>query len=313
MPLNFPVQMIQGAPEPVIPFWVDVTDAGNDGFDYLASYNTWSEPAASKAQGHGGVDYNYQISKYAIRVSYIDDIYNAAPENSTKQLVTNNDTGYPDNPVVGLTWNEAARFVNWLNEREGEQPAYKFTTDTVTDNLELWSSDEAWQHGGENLYRHKAARYFLPSWDEYLKAGYYDPNHGGAGVPGYWRYPQSTNTAPTAVANGTTQGTAVYNQGTSTLDDDQRAGVDDCGGVSTYGCMGMAGNTYEYIETAFDLSNDLVGESRILKGGTAQQSTSFALSYMSIGGGLSFTPGSDPGTGGFRVARAPVGTGEAPA
>lgn len=311
MPLNFPVQMIQGLVVPeVVPFWVDVNDAGNDAFDYLASYNTFGETAGSDANNSGDVPYNYQISTYAIRVSYID-IYNAAPENSTKQLPIGNDAGYPNNPVVGVTWNNVARFVNWLNEREGEQPAYNFTTGGVNDNISLWDSASAWQNGGENLYRHKNARYFLPSWDEYLKACYYDPNHGGVDVPGYWKYPQGISTAPTAVPSGTSPGTAVYNQSGTDLDD-QRAPVDNCGGVSPYGCMGMGGNSYEYLETSSNFSNDSGSAQRILNGGTATTKQTFALAYMSIGGYLPYSPGLNPATGGFRIARAPVGTGEDP-
>ena len=73
--------------------------------------------------------------------------------------------------------------------------------------------------------------------------------------------------------------------------------------------MGMAGNTYEYIETSASLTNDAASNSRILTGGTAQQASNFASAYMSIGGILSYLPASNPATGGFRIARAPVGTG----
>ena len=31
----------------------------------------------------------------------------------------------PDMPATGVSWNEAARFVNWLNTSQGFQPAYK--------------------------------------------------------------------------------------------------------------------------------------------------------------------------------------------
>ena len=76
--------------------------------------------------------------------------------------------------------------------------------------IALWTTTEAWQQGGENLYRHKDAKYFLPSEDEWYKAAYYDPNKGGAGVGGYWDYATGSDSAPTAVASGTGAGTAVY-------------------------------------------------------------------------------------------------------
>jgi formylglycine-generating enzyme required for sulfatase activity len=31
-------------------------------------------------------------------------------------------------PATGVSWNEAARYVNWLNTSNGLAPAYKFAT-----------------------------------------------------------------------------------------------------------------------------------------------------------------------------------------
>ena len=36
------------------------------------------------------------------------------------------DTRGADKPATGVSWNEAARFVNWLNTSTGSTPAYKF-------------------------------------------------------------------------------------------------------------------------------------------------------------------------------------------
>ena len=89
-------------------------------------------------------------------------------------------------PATGVSWNEAARFVNWLNTSQGYQAAYNFTTSGVNDNIALWSSAQAWQLGGENLFRHKDAHYWLPSMDEWYKAAYYDPENETYGkYPGY--------------------------------------------------------------------------------------------------------------------------------
>ena len=89
-------------------------------------------------------------------------------------------------PATGVSWNEAARFVNWLNTSQGYQAAYNFTTSGVNDNIALWSPAEAWQQGGENLFRHKDAHYWLPSMDEWYKAAYYDPENETYGkYPGY--------------------------------------------------------------------------------------------------------------------------------
>ena len=58
--------------------------------------------------------------------------------------------------------------------------------------------------GGQNLFRHKDAFYFLPSENEWYKSAYFSPS----GV--YYNYPTGSDSAPTAVAGGTGTGTAVY-------------------------------------------------------------------------------------------------------
>ena len=75
----------------------------------------------------------------------------------------------------------------------------------MNDNIALWSSAEAWQLGGENLFRHKDAHYWLPSMDEWYKAAYYDPT-----TETYFEYPTLDGSVPTAVASGTGPNTAVF-------------------------------------------------------------------------------------------------------
>ena len=78
----------------------------------------------------------------------------------------------PNKPTRYISWNEAARFVNWLNTSQGFQPAYQYSTQpgdpdyNPEEEASFWSSEDAWQLGGENLFRHKDAAYFLPSEDE---------------------------------------------------------------------------------------------------------------------------------------------------
>ena len=71
--------------------------------------------------------------------------------------------------------------------------------------------------------------------DEWFKAAYYDPTANG-GVGSYWRLPTGSNSAP--VPGGTAEGTAVYNQPSS----QGPADIDNAGGLSPYGIMGMGGN-----------------------------------------------------------------------
>ena len=211
---------------------------------------------AADTTSYGDVSYTYQIGKYEVTEGQIS-AYNADPINSTRQITTDNRG--TNKPATSITWNECARYANWLNIKEGLQPAYYFTTSGVTDDITLWSSGEAWQLDGENLYRHKDAKYFLPSEDEWYKAAYY--KSGGTSA-GYWLYPTGSDTASTAVASGTAAGTAVINGQTGPAD------VTQAGGLNPYGAMGQGGNAFEWNETAFDGNNDSVGESRTARGGS---------------------------------------------
>ena len=247
---------------------------------------------AADTTGYGDVSYEYRIARYAISEGDIAT-YNAAPVNSTRQITL--DSRGTDKPATSVSWNEAARYVNWLNEREGEQAAYNFTTGGVNDNISLWAVANSWTAGGENRYRHKDTKYFLPSKDEWYKAAYY--KSGGTNA-GYWLYPTGADSAPAEVTSGTTTGTAVYNFIGIPAD------VTQAGGLSPYGTMGQGGNTYELIESAFDGNNNLGSENRWLRGGYWQSgSDELASTNVLI---TNVSPASEQLIIGFRVAAVSV-------
>ena len=164
-------------------------------------------------------------------------------------------------PARGVSWNGAARFVNWLNTSKGFSEAYKFTTLGGNDNIELWQAGDP-GFDAANPFRNRNAHYFLPSEDEWYKAAYYDPaKNSGAG--GYWDYATGSDTAPTAVAGGTASGTAVYNQTFAT----GPADITNAGGLSPYGTMAQNGNVWEWNETALYTTNDPANDERRIRGG----------------------------------------------
>jgi formylglycine-generating enzyme required for sulfatase activity len=124
--------------------------------------------------------------------------------------------------------------------------------------------------------------------DEWYKAAYYDPTSST-----YFDFPTGSNTAPTAVASGTTAGTAVYDQVLAI----GPADITQAGGLSPFGIMGLGGNVYEWEETTFDGS--FVGSSsRGVRGGFWFDLSS-DLSSSSRG---LFDPAGVNGLIGFRVA-----------
>lgn len=109
-------------------------------------------------------------------------------------------------PATGISWNEAARFVNWLNTSQGYPEAHKFNTqpgDVEYDanaNVDLWEAADA-GFDPANPFRNSLAQYFLPSVDEWYKAAYYDADANTA-AGGYWDFPTGSDLAPTPVASG---------------------------------------------------------------------------------------------------------------
>ncbi|NBQ65485.1 MAG: PEP-CTERM sorting domain-containing protein, partial [Verrucomicrobia bacterium] len=165
--------------------------------------------------------------------------------------------------ATGISWNEAARFVNYLNTSKGYQAAYNFTTGGSNDNITLWG---AGQYNGNNRFRHKDAVFVLPSLDEWYKGAY-----GSAG--GTWydfatgsnsRNSGPVYTDPISVTSGTAAGSAVYSRALG----QGPADVTLAGGLSPYGTMGQGGNVNEWTESAYDGVNDSAGEAREFRGGS---------------------------------------------
>lgn len=246
----------------------------------------------------GSVGYAYSIGKYEVSRDMVTKASSEGGLGLTLLDMSSLGGNGINRPATGVSWNEAARFVNWLNTSQGYSPAYKFSTQpgdvgyNANQNISLWVFGDA-GFDASNRFRNSLARYFLPNIHEWYKAAYYDPNANG-GTGGYWNYPTGSDTAPTAVASGTAAGTAVYKQsGTQ-----GPADVTQAGGLSPYGVMGMGGNVYEWQETEWDLVNDNGAGVRIDRGGS-WSAFAFNLSASDRAGA---NPTDETHGVGFRVA-----------
>ena len=244
---------------------------------------------------YGAVGYTYLMGTYEVSESMIDKA------NTVGGLFITKDTRTSVNqPATSVSWNEAARFVNWLNTSQGYAVAYKFTLNPgdagyvsnaqANADLVLWMPGDAGYDAG-NLYRNTNARYVLPGEDEWYKTAFYS----GSGTT-YYDYATAGDTLPTQVASGTAPGTAVYN-----LASVVPAVITQAGGLSHYGTMGQDGNVYEWDESAFAAPNDVASENRTVRGGDWLNSGNFLRS--------SSRNNSSPATSGvnvgFRVASVP--------
>jgi sulfatase modifying factor 1 len=233
----------------------------------------------------GDVSYRYRIGKFEISEQIIDKA------NAEGGLGITKDTRGPDKPATSITWFEAAKFVNWLNQDAGFPAAYKFDSGG---NFQLWQRTDP-GFDPNNLYRNRHARYVLPSTDEWYKAAYYDPV-GDV----YYDYPTGSDTVPDGIDSvGDLLFDAVFYDGAS---NPQPNDITNVGLLSPFGTAGQGGNVLEWEETASNLNNDEATEHRRIQGGSWVTSANL-LASSHLGGGVA--PLVENGTVGFRVASIP--------
>ena len=234
--------------------------------------------------GFGSVPYNYNLGKYEISREQIEKANSAGGLGIPLQDMTSFGGNGASQPATGVSWHMAAKFVNFLNTNQGKQAAYNFDG---SGNFQLWGFG---QYSESNQYRHKDAFYFLPSVDEWYKGAY-------GSLSGTWyNFSNASDSAPPAVSGGASG--AVYAQ----TFPQGPASVTNAGGLSAFGTTAQGGNVWEWTESAFDLSNNSITESRERRGGSwiIPDSTYLEASFRNSGG-----PGGRPGDVGFRVASVP--------
>ena len=274
---------------------------GSGGNAFTIDFVTIGNPGNANDSGttgsffspYGGVGYTFRMGTYEISEDMI------AKANTLGSLGITKENRAADKPATFVTWNEAARFVNWLNTSQSYAPAYKFTLQpgdggyTTAANIVLWQAGDP-GYDASNPYRNSAAYYFLPSENEWYKAAFYS----GSGSAYYdYATQQNAPTTPTAVGSGTADGSVVYGQ----LSVTGPANIDLAGGLSHYGTMGQNGNVWELQESAFTAPNDNPSEDRAVRGGDWLNSE---LSLRSSGR-FFIDPSFENGSVGFRVASVP--------
>ena len=194
---------------------------------------------AADTTGYGSVPYVYQIGKYDVTVAQYCQFLNAVAATDTYGLYNGNmaaeayyglptvgiaqsgiagDYSYSVSgsygqggncPVFDVSWGDAARFCNWLDNGQPTFPAG--TPGEVAGSTETGAYTLDGDTTSYAETRNAAATYFLPSENEWYKAAFYK---GGNAHAGYWAYPTQSNTAPSNVLSPTGSNNANYNAGT---------------------------------------------------------------------------------------------------
>lgn len=170
-----------------------------------------------RAVGRGSVGYEYSIGRFEVTTSQWVQFFNAAYDRpagdaplphlipptfwgaaGTTPINNSNPNarrwevpaGNEMRPVGNISWRMAAMYCNWLHNSQSTareaflDGAYDVSTFGYTGTVFT-----------DQQTHHPNARYWIPTWDEHLKAGHYDPALNN-GQGGWWRYNISSDTAP---------------------------------------------------------------------------------------------------------------------
>jgi len=240
---------------------------------------------AGDTTGYGGVGAVYDIGKYEVTIAQYTEFLNAVAATDPYGLystdmatylnvagisqsgssgsytysVINNGGSSGNRPVTFVSWFDAARFANWMQNGQGSG-----STETGAYTL------VAGQTSGVAPAKNPGAQFYIPTENEWYKAAYYSPVKGGVGSPGYYTYATRSDAGPgNTIGSGANQ--ANYNNGvfavtqSATIDPNQNY-LTNVGAftnsASYYGTFDQSGNVYEW--------NDLTGaadSSRGYRGG----------------------------------------------
>jgi len=156
-----------------------------------------------------------------------------------------------DKPVNHVSWEDAARFVNWLQNGQLQGAACDSCTESGSYDL------------GSDGQRAEGPLWALPTEDEWYKAAFFSTDDGD-GAPGYWLYPTRSDDEPTKtvcneVGNGTTP---LVNAANYDLGCQWNAAVGNVATVGTsgrsafYGTFDQGGNVEELLENGTTRGGD---------------------------------------------------------
>lgn len=162
----------------------------------------------ANSSGIGAVEYEFEIARYEVtneqycaflnNVAFKSDFYHLyTPIMSEhffggieryaneERMLYKVKEGYENKPVVGVSWNNAVRYINWLhynssNIEEGRNISefYPYTEGTETggayNTIDLADAEKS---AITCQKRNVTAIYWLPNRDEWIKAGYYRGDH----------------------------------------------------------------------------------------------------------------------------------------
>jgi formylglycine-generating enzyme required for sulfatase activity len=298
------------------------------GIDFVtigATYGGAGNPAYQSGipnepvNGRGSVNYQYNIGRMEVTTAQWVEFFNAAfdrpqadwipfviPPDFWGAVATAPTTpgglrwsvpaGNALRPVGDISWRMAAIYCNWLcNDKSLDRSAFlngAYDVSTFTSIGGIFQDQFAHTPG---------AKYWIPTWDEWLKAAHFDPNKANpdGSTGGWWQYGNTSDTAPVYGPPGTGEANAGFQSPNPfTIPLGAYPSVQ-----SPWGLLDVAGGTSEWTEDIQDFGAS--GRYRLYDGSRWNQDPFVSL----ISDRLLYNTGSDfphiaAFNTGFRIASA---------
>jgi len=230
--------------------------------------------AADPSTGYGAVSYSYDIGKYDVTLGQYTTFLNDVAKTDTYGLY-NSLNSYPEGilqsgspgslsysvmgsnpqaancPVYNVSWGDAARLCNWLQNGQPSGAEGNGTTETGAYTLNGGASTTALMA----VKRNAGATYFIPTENEWYKAAFFDSTLNG-NTGGYWLYPTKSNTAPGNALPDTGNNANIRLPDNALADPtyDLTPVGDFVLSPSAYGTFDQMGDVFQWDETAFSSS-----------------------------------------------------------
>ena len=250
---------------------------------------------AADTTGYGAVNYEYGIGKYDVTISQYTTFLNAVDPGGTNPYSLYNSgmgtnltiagisftsgaasgskyavmSGSGNRPITYVSWFDAARFANWMQNGQGSG-----STETGAYTL------VGGQTSGTAPAKNNGATFWIPTENEWYKAAYYQPQASGGPSDSYWAYATQSDTAPGntigSAANQANYYVGAYATGGGSYSSSKNYLTDVgafTGSASFYGTFDQSGLVYQWNDL-----NGSSGSSRGRRGGSWGNGNAFILS-----------------------------------
>lgn len=247
------------APDPHGFDWVTIGDVGNRGYDR-------QDIGPQDVTGRGVVDYAYRIGRTEVTtaqyIPFLNTVFKGQGTNIVNltlweprhigatadvvdgDIVWSQRPGEELRPVFGMSFVHAAAFCNWMHN--GMQNDRSTIFSGAYDILTYMDNDPY----NDQVARSPGARYFIPNFDEYLKAAHYDPNKANAdgSKGGWWYWNNGSDTRPVTGLPGEPGAQTPAGLGLPEHEAVLIPLMSYPDATSAYGLMDLSGGTYEWVE-----------------------------------------------------------------